>query len=444
MISKNLFIFFLFFSLTLSKIEIKENTFDPYEPITRYIVGNGKNLKVGIISDLQLLPRDNYTDFNYTEHLKNSLEVMKSQNIQSLIVAGDIGDEGTEYAFQIFKDIYELVYPGYSKPILHIIMGNHDYWGEKLDPIVFQERFAKVIGEKPFSHKVINGFHFINWGSEDGSVSTCNENIKWAKEQIDIALKDDPTKPIFVTTHVPPGNTVYGSTNWGNIKTTKFLKDYPQVVSFSGHSHFALTDERSIWQGSFTAINTQAAAYIELEFGKENGSVPRDENDNKDYSRRNYMGLIMNLDPEKVEIWRISLESNKLYKEPWIIDIPVQISTFRYNTEERKAKSVAPKFEGENEIKLIKKQVGEEIFNQINFKQATHPDFVHSYRIVLDNGKTNKEVLYFSDFFLMQEERGETITFKLPSLTTGKYNVEIFAIESFGKESDSIKGEIEI
>ena len=110
------------------------------------------------------------------------------------------------------------------------------------------------------------------------------------------------------------------------------------------------------------------------------------------------MGLIMNLDPEKVEIWRISLESNKLYKEPWIIDIPVQISTFRYNTEERKAKSVAPKFEGENEIKLIKNQVGEEIFNQINFKQATHPDFVHSYRIVLDNGNmagvgTHKQLL---------------------------------------------------
>ena len=436
------FILSLLFTSSYSKLN---SEFDPYQKVTRYIVRNGKSMKVGIISDSQLLPEEGSTNFNYTEHLKTSLEVLKSHDVDAIIMAGDVGDAGTEYAFQIWHDVYEMVYAGNTKPILNIMMGNHDYWSPKPEEsIVMQERFARVVGEKPFSHKVINGFHFINWGSEDASVTTCNSNIEWAKAQIDLAIKEDPKKPIFVTTHVPPSGTMYGSTQWGNPNTTKFLQDYPQVVSFSGHSHFALTDERSIWQGTFTAINTQAVAYIELETGKENGSIPKDENGDDAYARRNYMGMIMTVTNERVELQRISLESNKFYKDPWIIDIPVQISTFRYNTEKRTAESVAPKFEGENEIKIIKKTIGESTFNQITFKQATHNDLVQSYRIEFDNGTKVTKLLYFSDFFLMKEERGENIILKLPTLKKTKYTVSIYAIESFGKESEPITGEIEI
>ena len=156
------------------------------------------------------------------------------------------------------------------------------------------------------------------------------------------------------------------------------------------------------------------------------------------------MGIIMTVTNERVELQRISLESNKFYKDPWIIDIPVQISTFRYNTEKRTAESVAPKFEGENEIKIIKKTIGEATFNQITFKQATHNDLVQSYRIEFDNGTKVTKLLYFSDFFLMKEERGDNIILKLPTLKKTKYTVSIYAIESFGKESEPITGEIEI
>ena len=64
---------------------------------------------------------------------------------------------GTEFAFTLFKKIFDMVYENSTKPILNIVMGNHDYWAEAKIPSYLQERFANFIGEKPFSHKIING-----------------------------------------------------------------------------------------------------------------------------------------------------------------------------------------------------------------------------------------------------------------------------------------------
>ena len=88
-----------------------------------------------------------------------------------------------------------------DKPILNIIMGNHDYWYFQYFftiPSIRQYYFHKVFGEKPFSHKVINGYHFINWSTMDATTITCNTNLHWAKSQIELAVKEDPTKPIFI------------------------------------------------------------------------------------------------------------------------------------------------------------------------------------------------------------------------------------------------------
>ena len=216
------------------------------------------------MSDSQLIEKADSTRYNYTDHLIKGFEVFKSHDVDAIIFAGDISDSGTEFAFSLFKKIFDMVYENSTKPILNIVMGNHDYWAEPKIPSYLQERFANFIGEKPFSHKVINGYHFINWGSEDGTYTTCNSNTKWFMSQVDIAIKDDPTRPIFLTTHLPPYDTMYGSIPWGNSQLN-WLSKFPQIVTISGHTHYAMTDERCIWQGSFTAIGTQSVSYTEME-----------------------------------------------------------------------------------------------------------------------------------------------------------------------------------
>lgn len=42
-------------------------------------------------------------------------------------------------------------------------MGNNDSWYQLNITWIQQMRFYLEIGEMPMGHKVINGFHFINW-----------------------------------------------------------------------------------------------------------------------------------------------------------------------------------------------------------------------------------------------------------------------------------------
>ena len=413
-----------------------------------FFIGDGTTMKVGIISDFQLGTNAlNPEDWNYpsTLHLIQSLKVLKMQKVQMIIIAGDITDDGANESYKAVNQIINSVYPEY-KPELIYVMGNHDYWSAPYINKVLQKRFEDNLGQKPFSHKIINGYHFIGWGSENGSMDKSNTDTKWVKKELEYAVKDSKTKPIFVTTHFPPANTMYGSDEWGSQEVFDVLKDYPQVICFSGHSHYSLIDDRSIWQGEFTAINTQAIAYIELESGKLNGSVPKDETGNELYARNNYMGLIMNVLDDKVEIQRISFEENKFYKDPWVIPYPVPINLNRYTLGMLYKNAKKAVFDKDIDIQIedginIKK----ETVKIISFKQAYHGNFVHSYKIVLTKNKQNYILHYFSDFFLMKEKRKERIRLQLPpSLDAGTYDIAIYALDSYDTPSDPYKSTIEI
>ena len=66
--------------------------------------------------------------------------------------------------------------------------------------------------------------------------------------------------------------TVYGS-EWGFTENRDLmydtLKPYPQVITFSGHTHYPLDDPRIIHQEDFTSIGTSTGAYVWLDSGIE-------------------------------------------------------------------------------------------------------------------------------------------------------------------------------
>ncbi len=81
-------------------------------------------------------------------------------------------------------------------------MGNHE--GNTADG------FTEATGNKPNDNKVINGYHFITVSPGSGSVDESTGKgstqgggnysyaLDWLKNQLDEAVKEDPTKPIFV------------------------------------------------------------------------------------------------------------------------------------------------------------------------------------------------------------------------------------------------------
>ena len=443
-----------------------KNDFNPYEEkILNYSIGDKKTLKVGIISDSQIIPSAKKEDEwlkIFSLQLKRSLEILKLHKIEVLIFAGDLTDSGTEYAYDEILSIYNSVYKSEEeKPIFNYIMGNHDYWLSYMENGKFSPKsgdtkelqflFYNKMKEKPFTHKVINGYHFINWGSENGSMDEPNQNIEWVENQIKMSLKDDKTKPIFITTHFAPKSTVYGSNEYGTQTITNVLKKYPNIIHFSGHSHYSLLDERSIWQKEFTSVQTQSVSYTELEPGFENGPIPRDEYGSLQISAKNYMGLIMNINEDKVEIQRISFVNDILYEKPWIIDLPIDINNFKYTYEKRIEERNKPKFifENDNDKNIIFEN-DEKIKDGIafKFKAAYHENFVQRYKMQLINEKNEIiEKLYSSDFFLLPQDRKNILRFKLKkdNISKGKYHVKIFAIESFGKESENyVEGNLTI
>lgn len=446
-------------------------------------------LRVAVISDLQLPDSQDKTTHQYISFEK-TLTMLKNKGMDALIIAGDFTDLSTKNAWGTFKEIYDKVMAGEKQPISLYIMGNHDYWLDYFlsakeigTPAKLQKRFTKYTGEYPYSHKVINGYHFICWSSSDGTYDKSYFDKEWIRGELDKAVADDPNKPIFVITHLNPYDTVYGSDEWGNSDITDVLKDYRQVISISGHSHYSIIDERSIWQNEFTAFTTQSLDYIELESGKFNGCIPKDAYGNMIADVLPGC-LYMEIGNEKITVSRLEANTGEELKEPWVINAPFgsEKSLNKY-TDKRAEDNSSPVLN--KNMKVSFSQITDINSNKqktISFEAGKDDDFVHSYKLeFLDenksllefeetdydnnvvhydangykistenknyaNGKAKKisEVLYFSDFVLGLNNMSDTTMLRLPSNfpENTKY-VVITAIDSWGAESNSVVCEFE-
>ena len=178
----------------------------------------------------------------------------KYQTLDGVFAVGDIADRGklTELN-RFFSDFY-----AYTRPETEAqaVLGNHEFYYQPANTV---SRYLTASGyDSADRHITISGYHFILMSPSEYEGFN-DAKIEWLSEQLAIAAADDPTgtKPIFVFQHHPAYDTVYGSEDeWGVTNLEPVFENYPQVVDFSGHSHFPINDPRSIWQGSYTELNT--------------------------------------------------------------------------------------------------------------------------------------------------------------------------------------------
>lgn len=388
------------------------------------------NLRVGVISDTQLPPfKNRIKDDVFYGNLKNALTVFKENNVNLILFAGDIGDLGTKVAFRLYMKAFDEVY-GDNKPIVQTIMGNHDYWGKDIFSFIDRKKaFAKIIGHSPWTHYEVNGFHFIGASPDCGNMTNGYQKTSvWLEHELEIANSASPDKPIFVVTHNHPENTCYGSHEWGDIELGKVLEKYPNVVNFSGHTHYSVLDERAVWQGEYTVMNTQSLSYTELEQGKANGTIPP-------HADITPMGYIVDFKDDSFEVLRMNFAPEygaQGYEEKkdkrWVFPLPFK-NDKRYSFENSSKDNKAP-------VKTRDGGTAEIADNKIRltFPAFSDDDFVHSYKIVVD-GKDEK--LYFSDFYNGIENMSDTVIIELTDLDVDcDHTFTVYGVDSWGAESE--------
>ena len=237
------------------------------------VVGTPR-LKVGVLSDIHV--RDEATQKVFIK----ALEWYRAQGVDAVLVAGDMADHGLVSQLQLVADAWFKVFPGNKtpdgRPVTQLLQyGNHDVanWKEKdyPDPAERARKLIKVdpkgCWERAFNEqytpcfsKTVKGVTFVgaHWPGIGGLGNWLAAN----------GNKIDPSLPFFYFQHSHPKDTCYGPWAWGHDDgaSTKSLAPYPNAIALSGHSHYTLTDERTVWQGAFTSIGTSSLSYTSLDY----------------------------------------------------------------------------------------------------------------------------------------------------------------------------------
>ena len=245
------------------------------------------NLVFGVTSDVHVKAKNSPIMPYSTGFWKKALELFRDKGVDAVVAAGDLCNMGVTDELQAFADTWFEVFPGDKAPdgrkVERIfVYGNHDVSmpmarracnndkGEMKKRAIALDRAGcwKRIFKEDFSdvyRKTVKGYDFIgaHWeGGLKGSGDSFCKSLAGFYDKNGASL--DASKPFFHVQHPHPKGTCHGDAVWGQDDgvSTEVLSRYPNAVSFSGHSHNSLLDERAIWQGAFTSVATATASHV--------------------------------------------------------------------------------------------------------------------------------------------------------------------------------------
>jgi predicted phosphodiesterase len=335
--------------------------------------GEAPRLRFGVVSDVHICFGKNIDTFTRT------LEYFRDQGADAVMICGDIVDLGFVGDLEAIAGAWEKVFPGNRAPDGRtvekvFVTGNHDWAGHHYgtamkkrfpDPAVFAKNVLATdlkgqwerIFDEPFSPmymKDVKGYKFVgaHWVIKDcnGHSEHFNDGIKafYAKN----AAAFDPALPFFHAQHPHPRNTCYGSWAWGrdNGDATAALSAFPNAVAFSGHSHYPLTDERTVWQGAFTSVGTSSLRYSAATM--EQWPAPGYENYSR-YDEQKTMprlatdtgrqGMLVSVYDDAIAIRRREFVTDRSLGGDWVMPLPAAESKpFAYAARAKSA--LAPSF----------------------------------------------------------------------------------------------------
>ena len=298
------------------------------------LAGEKPFLKFGAMTDTHVR-REEWS----AKRIRGAFKVFRDQGVDVIGHCGDLADWHYDEAYKYYRAAIETTYPDKAMrtELLYVYAG-HDALNPKAqDPEnhatrLYDEKTAyKWMREKLaiehglYLEKVIRGIPFIvtpqHWELVDGGT-------KFVADRVKAVCAANPGKPVVFMTHTPPAGTVYTSSSWGSSAITDLLSKYPQVISFTGHSHGSLRNELSIWQGAFTAVDVCCLQQWE---GSCVGQYPS--------SKQAFDVLVAEFYPSRIVLRRFDVRDGSEYgaDDPWIVPLPFDAKTAPFAYDRRKA-----------------------------------------------------------------------------------------------------------
>lgn len=397
--------------------------------------------------------------------------------LDALLICGDLTDYGLPEQVSNLKQIIDSSGIDLHETRFIMALGNHEYYNHQLKGAPWNGGylFRNVFGDEAYHgathdeieagnyHTVVDGYDFIavNCSRYDGGVKYAAGDIRWLKAQLAEAASKRPGKPIFVASHPMITGTCLGSNEgpyWDGRDLYAVFKSYPQVIYFCGHLHFPENDERSIWQGDFTAISVGSTYYC--------SNHPTDDGDGNKFidvgngfetpdCMKTSQGLFVEVDRNSdVEITRMDFANKEGIKSSWLIPAPAKDRSqlLYYTPAEEKVRygSDAPVFPAGAKISGVFKTSDGGRTYVLHFTQATDKDMVYSYRVSFvdkRSGRTLKTISTLSDFYLHAnpDEMASSLTKTIDHADSvlapfnpdfsGGYYIRIVALNCFGVKS---------
>lgn len=249
---------------------------------------NSPILKLGVLSDIHV------RYYKQGARILPGLWYFRTNGVDAVCIPGDFTEYGLVSELKAVAELWNEVFPGDAgadgKPVAKLfIRGNHDKMSMKKDDT--EERKSEVIGYHPAeTWKEVLG---IDWYTEKLMLRDV-KGVKFVLVDWDATKKDledflaangemlKKEQRFFFVQHAPPVGTVdkeYGGDErcgGDGRRAGDLLKDYPNCIALSGHSHYSITFADQIWQGEYLSVGCGCAQYVWNRKGRDNSwSLPK-------------------------------------------------------------------------------------------------------------------------------------------------------------------------
>ncbi|MBR2838107.1 MAG: metallophosphoesterase [Kiritimatiellae bacterium] len=225
-------------------------------------------LRFGVVSDIHIGGK-----LDAEAQLEKVLRWFAAKNVDAVLCPGDIAHSGHIGELEKFASVWHKVFPGNGergtrkKVELMISTGNHDVdaWGGRWSKFSEEQMLAQRFNYKDNPGKTWRRLFDqpweLIWRREVKGYTFVGSQWSSLKPPIETYMRDnsatfDPSKPFFYCQHEHPKGTCHGSYSMGDDRgeSVRALSPFPNAVAITGHSHCAVSDERTVWQGAFTSI----------------------------------------------------------------------------------------------------------------------------------------------------------------------------------------------